>query len=79
MSDCYKDCKDLQNGVCPPMKMFCPRKLAEHDADLLDEILERIKTEIAKAYVAHFSFEDICNLLDKVITEMKAELQKGAE
>ena len=46
MIDCYENCKDIRNGVCPPMKMFCPKQLAEHDSDLLDKVAEKMKAEV---------------------------------
>lgn len=65
------------------LKMFCLKKLAEHDSELLDKVAEKLKAEMIEDYppningvkaptpFAHFSYRNICNILDKVITEMK--------
>lgn len=53
--------------------------------ELLDKVLEKMKVEMLKTYpinvngvkaptpFAHFSYKGICDILDKVITELKAE------
>lgn len=45
MIDCYENCKDLRNGVCQPMKMFCPKKLAEHDKQIKADANEEFNSD----------------------------------
>lgn len=59
--------------------------LSEHDTNLLDKLAEKLKAEMLETYpkningvkeptpFAHFSYRSMCNLLDKVITEMKSK------
>lgn len=60
--------------------------LAGHDSELLNKVAEKLKVEMIEDYppningvktptpFAQFSYRDVCNLLDKVVAELKAEV-----
>ena len=53
MNDCCEICKDIRNGVCPPMKMFCPKKLAEHDKQIRSDAIDEFVNFIFAGNVMH--------------------------
>lgn len=62
--------------------------LKKHDSALLDKVAEKIKTEMIEDYppningvkaptpFAHFSYNGVCKILNKVIEDLKAEVSK---
>ena len=64
------------------------KKLDKHDSELLDKVAEKLKAEMVENYpkningvkaptpFAHFSYRGVCDILDKVIGQMKAEVSE---
>lgn len=81
MIDCYENCKDIRNEVCPPMKMFCPKKLAEHDSKLIDKVGEYLfNSRYASEKIADFDYDQTVTFSKlewlQIIAEIKAEVSE---
>lgn len=80
MIDCYKNCEDRRNGICPPMKVFCPKKLAEHDSELLNRCSMTFKSIIHNRHgqMPSETEKELFADIDTFIVGMKAEVSKNA-